>query len=274
MYKSIIIGMLLSSVAFSQGEQDPRLINGRPAKPQEFPEAVYVNFGGGRCSASVVGPETLLSAAHCMRNGSSGTFQVNQNQYQAVRCEHHPDYGRRDVDIALCKITKVVDVAYAQIPEEGFGLKRGDKIRIVGYGCTRPGGGGGNDGTLRVGDAEVTGFSGHDIVSEGAGLCFGDSGGPAYQIMADNFTEVHIQVSVNSKGNIRDTNYTARTYNATAREWMMKWAKKENAQICGINKDCAGDNGRCVEEKEDLKFLQSLVASARDQVNACNRIKP
>jgi len=184
------------------GDVDPSLINGRPAGPGEFPEAVYISFGNSRCTGSIVGPQVMLSAAHCATTGSVGRFQVGQTQYSA-KCSRHPKYPNQDVDLLLCKVDKEVEsVKPATL---GGPVAVGESITIVGYGCVKPGGGGGNDGVLRVGDAKVTGFSAYDIVSQGAGLCFGDSGGPAYVKLKDAYKEKHIQVSVNSKGNIRDT---------------------------------------------------------------------
>lgn len=250
-------------------ERHPSLINGRPAEKGEFPEAVYIAFGGSRCSGSIVGPQVLLSAAHCASNGTKGRFQTEDGTtYETEGCRRHPSYPGRDVDLLLCKITREVPVTPASI---GGDPQRGDDITIVGYGCVRPGGGGGNDGILRVGDAEVVGFSGHDIVSEGAGLCFGDSGGPAYVKLKDAFSEAHIQVSVNSKGNIRDTNYTARTYDETATSWMKSWAESNSVDICGITKDCLvpGDPMKCNEERWLVKTIDYELKKSSSLLSAC-----
>lgn len=264
---------LLASLTYANPGIDEQLIGGRAAKDGEFPEVVYVSFGSGRCTGSVIGPRVLLSAAHCMRNGSGGSFQLNQTQYKVSKCTHHPDYRRKDVDIAVCLIEKEVDTAFAVIPEEGFELKKGNKITITGYGCIRPGGGGGNDGILRVGDAEIRGTSGYDLVSYGKGLCFGDSGGPAYTQMDDGFLKTHYQVSVNSKGNIKDTNYTAPTYKSQARDLFKDFIKKNNVEICGINKECSKDQTKCFEERSDYNLLVKIAAQQKDVLHACQDLK-
>lgn len=246
--KHFLILLLLSTLAEANS---PNLIGGRPALRGEFPEAVYINFGRSRCSGSIVGPRVLLSAAHCASNNSIGNFQIGQQQYSA-RCTRHPSYPRIDIDFLLCRIDRPVSVTPASV--EGW-VNRGDQITIVGYGCTRPGGGGGNDGILRVGDASVIGFSGYDVVSRGAGLCFGDSGGPVYKHMSDPFNEKHIQIAVNSKGNIRDTNYTAATH--TVSDWMKDWATQNAVEICGVTTDCHQPS-KCEEEK--LAFEKAKAA--------------
>ena len=216
----------------------------------------------------MVGDQVVLSAAHCANTGTAGSFQIGQTQYRTEPCTRHPSYPRTDIDLLACKVARKVDVKPATIGGE---VKAGDKITIVGYGCVRPGGGGGNDGVLRVGDAEVTGFSGHDIVSKGAGLCFGDSGGPAYLKLQVPFKEKHIQVSVNSKGNIRDTNYTARTYNDVAKNWLKSWAEQNGVTICGVNKDCEGGGGgnECPEEKAMYEYLLAETAVAKSIYDQC-----
>ena len=228
-----LLALFSASIAQSQVVL-PDLINGRPAEAGEFPEAVYVSFGNSRCTGSIIGKRVLLSAAHCAGNGSTGRFQVGQDQYTAT-CTRHPRYPGQDVDLLLCKTNREVNVIPATI---GGPVEVDQSITIVGYGCVRPGGGGGNDGVLRVGDARVTGFSNYDIVSRGAGLCYGDSGGPAYKKLTDAFSEKHIQVSVNSKGNIRNTNYTTRTYIDISKDWMRSWAETNAVDICGVTSEC------------------------------------
>ena len=234
----IFILFLLSTWASAE----PTLIGGRPALNGEFPEAVYINFGGSRCSGSIIGERVLLSAAHCANDNSIGYFQIDQQQYSA-RCNRHPLYPRTDIDLLLCRTNRKVHVRPTTI---GDYVYRGDVITIVGYGCTRPGGGGGNDGVLRFGDATVIGFQGYDIVSRGAGLCFGDSGGPVFKKLSNPFTEKHIQIAVNSKGNIRDTNYTTAIH--TAKNWIIQWASDNGVDICGITKNC-DEPKKCLQEK-------------------------
>jgi len=269
----IILELLLSSGRlYSADDPAPQIIGGRDTKDGEFPEVIYVGFGGGSCTASVVGSRVILSAAHCMRDGGAGSFQLKQNRYNVKNCRHHPDYKRQDVDLALCEITTAVSVKFAEIAPADYSVEKGDTITMVGYGCTNPNGSGGNNGVLKVGFPKVTGFSGHDVVTYGDGLCYGDSGGPAYVQMQDNFMETHVQITVNSKGNIRNTNYTARTYNKTARDFMTAYAKEFSVEICGINKDCGEPDNRCFEEKQDHKYLQSLVARAAEQIQACLKL--
>jgi hypothetical protein len=120
----------------------------------------------------------------------------------------------------------------------------------MGYGCIRPGGGGGNDGKLRAGYAEITGDSGYDIVSGKQGqaaLCFGDSGGPMFDDSNDSNDsldsldqgnlnpDVVKLLAINSKGNIRWRNYNASLVNAESQRFLVSVGEKYSVQICGIN---------------------------------------
>lgn len=212
------------------------LINGRLAEEGEFPEVVRISIGNSGCTATIVGPRTIITAAHCGPNNSTARFKAASKTYSAT-CTRHPSYPRKDIDIMLCATKEdITGVKFATIKGA---VQVGDKITIAGYGCINPGGGGGNDGLLRVGTATVTGFSAYDIISgKGSALCFGDSGGPSFKAMVDNFKEHHYLVGVNSKGNIQDTNYNTNLDMAHSKDFLSDFAKDKGVEICGVNKTC------------------------------------
>lgn len=216
--------------------QDPTLIGGVPADIADWPASVYMRTSNSACSATVVGERVLMSAAHCMANGSSVTFNAGPNKYTA-RCEHHPNYrGNSTADVAYCLVDRpVTGISFERIATN-MNLRVGDTVRLTGYGCIRPGGGGGNDGIFRIGTADVTSVpSGNnfDVVTRGgAALCFGDSGGAAYFEYPDGKREIF---GVNSRGNIKNVSYLPALALPAMQNFATEWATKNGVQICGIN---------------------------------------
>lgn len=245
-----IVGLLIALVAlaFARGAraQDLELINGTPADPAEWPASVYASMSGAACSATVVGERVLLIASHCVGNGSTARFNVGANQYTST-CTHHPDYRNNSTaDWALCVVNRKVEgIPYEKVGSDASWCRAGAKVRLTGYGCIRSGGGGGNDGIYRIGEATVqscpTGARNFDTVTRGgAALCYGDSGGPAFLERADGGREIF---GVNSRGDISTTSYLSSTYVEPAKTWFASWAAAKGVAICGVSPDARGCRG-------------------------------
>jgi len=215
----------------------PVLIGGNIVDKAKYPGVIRISSNGAGCTASVVGPNVVLTAAHCVDNGAKVSFKHSGLSYTSEGCVHHPGYKtNKTQDFALCKV-KDVAAPWISVNASHDFVKVGESLVLSGYGCTNKGGGGGNDGYLRMGEAKVlqvpnTG-SNFDIVSKGvAALCFGDSGGPVFKN--------NKQVAVNSRGNIEDTSFTSATHMADE-SFMIPWAKANAVEICGLTKSCDGE---------------------------------
>lgn len=226
-----IIGAGLVGVALGV----PVLIGGKIVDKAKYPGIIRISSGGAGCTAAVVGPNAVLTAAHCVSDGGKISFKHAGLSYSSEPCKHHPGYAsNKTKDFALCKV-KDVKEPWISVNTDHNLVKVGESIVLSGYGCTDKGGKGGSDGYLRIGEARVTRVpsSGNfDIVSTGvAALCFGDSGGPAFK--------GSLLVGVNSRGNIEDTSYVSAVHMADE-EYMIPWAKAQGVEICGLTKDCIG----------------------------------
>lgn len=229
------------------------LIGGEEAYAEDFPATVYVNSGGGRCTATLIGPEVLITAAHCVDDRGTLFFTLLTGEQHRARCDHHRDYDdNATADWALCKLeTPATGIVYETLSMDRTIPDRSDWILLTGYGCTRSGGGGGNDGTLRIGFAEVirTPRRGDwDIITRGdVALCFGDSGGPAFYTggREGQFAD-RLMISVNSRGNIEDTSYLSKTLqNEVFSGWLKAWAADREVTVCGLSHSdgCRGGLG-------------------------------
>lgn len=236
--------------------QSPMLIGGKAADPSEWPASVYARAGNAACSATLVGERTLFMASHCMDDGGKVTFSAGANQYTA-RCTHHPEYrGNSTADWALCLVDRPVTGIAFEVLGVDKTVSVNDPLLLSGYGCIKPGGGGGNDGIFRIGNAVVKGTpygKSYDIVTKGgAALCFGDSGGSAYLLLEDGTRFI---IGVNSRGDINTTSYLPATYSATFVSWAGTWAKNNaNVRLCGVHQDAMGCRHGNPDPTPDGKF--------------------
>lgn len=228
-------------------EEQPTLIGGTPASPADWPASVYARMGNSACSATVVGEQVLLIASHCVTHGGTASFSVGANAYTSV-CARSPKYRAGiDHDLALCKVSKKVEgVPYEVVNQDATLVKVGDKVLLTGYGCVRPGGGGGNDGVYRIGEATVFGLPAgneYDYYTKGkAALCFGDSGGSAY-VYLDAAKTKRVQISVNSKGDIKDESWITSTSTGASVDFIRDWSTANNVAMCGVHADAKGCRG-------------------------------
>lgn len=211
-----------------------RLINGKPVDPGTYKEVISINTNGSGCTATIVGPKVIITAAHCAVTGATAKFKVDGVEYSAVMARSSL-YPSQDHDVAL----GVVNTEIPNIKPFSVGGKanKGDAITLLGYGCINVGGGGGNDGILRIGSSVIVDFSEFDMVSRmagGAALCYGDSGGPAF--ISDGGKQKLL--GINSKGNIKDTNYNTRTDVPESVSFIKEFASKNAVTICGVNSEC------------------------------------
>jgi hypothetical protein len=199
-------------LAAPKGEPHP-IFGGFDAGVCGFPSAVGMldrDTDQLFCSGTLIHPQVVSFAAHCMDPDISwavpGRVMFGEDvaapvrEVEVVSCETHPqwDNGTNAFDLAACVLAEpVVDVPIAPLLMgcEAEALQPGVEVVIVGFGATSatldpegnpiPEGAGRKRYTTQTLTDILPDDNQVVMVGPDKGGCFGDSGGPAFVMLAD-----------------------------------------------------------------------------------------
>jgi hypothetical protein len=222
------------------------LINGTPVNPRDFPGVLRMTTGG-TCTAALIGPATVLFAAHCLGGNTRIAFRAGPTTVRGI-CSTAPGYNPaiHHQDWALCLLQRKVSGIVFETVDVVEKPQPGARVMLSGFGCTVEGGP--LDGRLRIGFSDVVRqpagfrrepsaiFTASSIAAGEAVLCPGDSGGPLFRSGDDTNSSRQI-VGVNSRTTFeRGVSIFSATASPEGAGFIRGWAAANNQEICGVNR--------------------------------------
>ncbi len=185
---------------FAQEWEERRIFitNGKPYSGH--PSVGYLSIGGaGLCTATLVGKQTVLTAAHCIHQGASHIFYIQGSSYPAKAVVQHSGWNSQQLsnDIGLIRLSGAPPVTPSIVSQQS--PYPGLKLTLIGFGKTSSYT---NDaGTKRIATNNVKQVTSTRFTFAGTGgsignTCKGDSGGPAFATLGGK----EVQVGVTSAG--------------------------------------------------------------------------
>jgi V8-like Glu-specific endopeptidase len=152
-FKKLTLALAISSLSIAlaaeASQRSARIIGGSEASPDSYPWMTSLQSSSGEhiCGASLISPQWVATAAHCIEDAVASDLQVVIGDYNlqskdtgevkrsVKRVIAHPDYNE-DHDIAILELSEAVDkapvemISLAQLKS----LTAGTSLTVMGWG--------------------------------------------------------------------------------------------------------------------------------------------
>jgi len=208
--------------------------------PKNYANSVFVSTSTS-CTATLIGPHALMTAQHCVIGDGPLTLATKPTDTTAWCVKYRYYSPESSEDLALCWIERALPSPWETVSFDSSLAAKDQTLAIGGYGLTgQTGSATGKEFVL--GMTTVFDPGPEIIVTHGAKVRIGDSGGPAFAITADKKRRFLVAVTGQESLQDKETSYLTALAFQRARAFVDWWKTQQmqvfqrTVQICGIDK--------------------------------------